>query len=210
MISSKPETWELVARILERVVDNLEAAQSSKKDSTKLPPIPSHFDSSRIPGITISDYLSRIHQYADCSDSCYTLTFIYIDRLLQKNPSFVLSRRSAHRLILASVVLAIKYSDDLYADNVVYSRIGGVSLEELNTLEAEMLALLQYDLYVHPQLYTQYMRELEQHHKQMQIHEAEEQEAMIDCPQASVKAVGSAQSITSIKTLASANEMAEA
>ncbi len=211
MRSSKPESWELVARILERVVLNLETARATNKDLAKLPYIPTRFDSSKVPGITIYDYLARIHQYADCSDSCYTLAFIYIDRLLQRNPSFALTQRSVHRLVLTSIVLAIKYSDDIYADNVVYSRIGGVPLQEINSLEVEMLSLLQYNLYVHPQLYVQYVKELELHHQQMIAEdETQGQEAMTDCIDLCSKPIESVPSMASIKTVPSTNEMAEA
>jgi len=209
MQTTKTGSWELVARILERVVLNLEMSRSSGKGAQKLPVTPSRFDSSRVPGISIYDYMGRIHQYADCSESCYTLAFIYIDRVLQKNPSFVLTMRSAHRLVLTAVVLAIKYSDDIYADNVVYSKIGGVSLAEINSLEAEMLSLLQFNLYVNPQLYFQYLNELEGHYQQVVAQEVPAQEIMADCPEECSKPIQSVSSMGSIKTLPSTNDMAE-
>lgn len=210
MKSFKPESWELVARILERVVANLEGTRAANSDGSRPILSPSRFDSSRVPGITIYDYVARIHQYAECSDSCYTTAFIYIDRILQKNPSFVLSKRSAHRLIITAILLAIKYSDDTYADNLVYAKIGGVSLGELNSLEVEMLSLLQFGLYVHPQLYLQYTKELDAHYQQMQAGEVQTEELMIDCPESCSKPIHSVSSMSSIKTVPSSNDMTEA
>ena len=207
MQSHKLQSWELMAHILERVVVNLEAARAANREEHKLPSIPSRFDSSRVPGITIYDYLARVHQYADCSESCYILAFIYIDRVLQKNPSFVLNKRSVHRLILTSVVMAIKYSDDIYADNMVYSKIGGVSLPEFNGLEIEMLSLLQFDLFVHPQLYAQYVDELQAHVTQVQPVQSEEmQEVPTECPGTCVQPTAS---MGSLGTVPSNNEMVE-
>ena len=54
------------------------------------------------------------------------------------------------------MVLAIKYNDDIYADNTVYSMIGGVSLSEMNSLESELLALLKYKLFVESREYMEY------------------------------------------------------
>ena len=207
MHTGKQESWELVARVLERVVVNLEMARTSTKETQKLPIAPSRFDSSKVPGITVYDYFARIHQYADCSESCYTLAFIYIDRLLQKNPTFVLGMKSIHRLILTSIVLAIKFSDDIYADNVVYSKIGGIPHLELNALEVEMLGLLQFNLYVSSQLYLQYVNELQGHCKQVQVQVPQHKEMEIEYE---AKCSKPTTSMGSIRTLPSANEVAEA
>ena len=64
--------------------------------------------------------------------------------------------------MLISLVLAIKYSEDNYYINKVYATIGGVSVEELNYLESEMLKLLRYRLYVSPQLYYGYLEQLKE------------------------------------------------
>lgn len=53
---------------------------------------------------------------------------------------------NAHRILLISVMLAIKSSEDLHFDNLHFSKIGGVPLPELNDLEVAMLQLLNFDL----------------------------------------------------------------
>ena len=54
--------------------------------------------------------------------------------------------------------MAIKFHEDSYYNNTFYSLVGGVSLSELNYLEAEMLSLLRFNLHVHPSHYSQYFR----------------------------------------------------
>lgn len=49
---------------------------------------------------------------------------------------------------MASIILSIKYNDDDYYKNDYYSKVGGVAINELNKLEAELLDLLEYELYV--------------------------------------------------------------
>lgn len=207
------ESWELVALILERVVKNLEISHEANKAFCNSDAAPSCFDSSRVPGISIHDYMSRIHQYADCSDSCYTIAFIYIDRLLQKNPAFVLSMKSIHRLVITAVVLAIKYSDDIYADNVVYSKIGGVTLDELNSLERELMAFLRYELFVSPKTYEQYKNEIDEHYFSMQAESMEgnvADEMTEDCSEESSKPIQKVSSVENFRTMPSTNDMVEA
>ncbi len=55
--------------------------------------------------------------------------------------------------MITALLLAIKYHEDHYYDNVYYAKVGGVTCRELNLLEIEMLNLLEYDLYVSQELY---------------------------------------------------------
>ena len=95
------------------------------------------FDSIEAPGINIKDYLLRIHKYASCSDACYIYAFIYIDRMINNNSNLVINNYNVHRIILAAILIAIKFLDDSYGNNVIYSKIGGIQLAELNSLEIE-------------------------------------------------------------------------
>lgn len=199
---SKLLSWELIGTVLEQVVENMETGQdvtSSSIDYT------SHFNSIRIPGISIMAYLSRIHLYADCSDSCYILAFIYIDRLLQNNPGLALSYRNIHRLLLTAVLLAIKYSDDIYAENLTYAKIGGIQLDELNVLEVDMLKLLRYSLYVNNELYFQYANEIEL--QALKIREERSEGEGMECYDSDAKPIKTVSSVTSMRTIAFANEM---
>ena len=144
------ESWEKIAYILERVISTIEFQEIPCNSSRTI------FDSVKVPQISIYDYFSRIHRYTNCSESCYTLAFIYIDRVLQNNPLLILTRKNIHRLILPAIILAIKFTDDLYSDNSFYAMVGGVNLFELNHLESTMLQLLSFELFVNPELYYQY------------------------------------------------------
>ena len=49
------------------------------------------------PAVSIEEYIKRVEKYAFCSDSVYVMTLVYIDRLQERNPEFVLNRFSIHR-----------------------------------------------------------------------------------------------------------------
>jgi hypothetical protein len=53
-------------------------------------------------------------------------------------------------------MIAIKYCNDFYYDNLMFSRIGGVTLLQLNRLEREFLYFINYNLYYTEELYYEY------------------------------------------------------
>ena len=58
------------------------------------------------------------------------------------------------------MLLAIKYNEDDYYSNQYYARVGGVSLNELNELEYNLLILLEFDIFVDDDVYTKYENQL--------------------------------------------------
>lgn len=126
------------------------------------PPIrrASCFHSQRVPKVTLSSYASRIQKYFDCSQECYVLCLIYIDRIVKLHPDFEVNDLTCHRLLLTGLLLAVKYNDDVFAANDYYSRVGGISPQEMNSLEVEFLRLLEWKLYVSPSEYSWYAQTL--------------------------------------------------
>ena len=131
--------WEQVVYTIEDVVLRMETGYASMSEDQRKMIVPNRFDSIIVPDIPIREYIAHFHRYAECSDSCYALAFIYIDRAIIMSPGLTLSMRSVHRLFIASIVLAIKYIEDKHANNAVYSNIGGISSIELNNLVIEMI-----------------------------------------------------------------------
>jgi hypothetical protein len=60
-------------------------------------------------------------------------------------------------------MLAAKFFDDQYYNNAYYAQIGGVSTEEINSLEVEFLFMINFSLHVSREIYDQYHRELTKH-----------------------------------------------
>ena len=96
--------------------------------------------------MSIGTYLERVAAFTMCSGESLILALIYLDRIVKYNPEFVINSHSIHRLLLTSVVVATKFHDDHLFKNSFYARVGGVELQELNFLEREFLAMIQYDV----------------------------------------------------------------
>jgi hypothetical protein len=121
------------------------------------PAKPHRFDAVKAPPLSVRDYLRRLQTYFICSPEAFAISLVYLDRVVKFQPDFCISKRSIHRLILTSLMLAVKFFDDVWYSNAYYAKVGGVSLRELNQLEAEMVRLLQWSLYVAPEEYEEYM-----------------------------------------------------
>ncbi|XP_952988.1 cyclin-related protein, putative [Theileria annulata] len=100
----------------------------------------------------ISDYLVRIARYVNCSNECFVLALVYIDRIM-KIHKFSVSVLNIHRLLITSVMLAAKFSDDVYYSNSFYAQVGGIKVAEMNLLEAQFLMLIKYQLFVNAKDY---------------------------------------------------------
>jgi len=109
------------------------------------------------PKVSIRKYFARIHKYFHCSDECFVLALAYIDRIAKNRPHVPFAPLTCHRLLLASCVVAAKFHDDTYVSNDHYAKVGGIELEELNALEAELLQLADWKLYVCPREYNAYL-----------------------------------------------------
>lgn len=105
----------------------------------------------RAPAICLSSYLERIFKYANCSPACYVFAFIYLERLLENDPHLRITSLSVHRLLVTAVLVAAKFLDDSYFNNAYYSKVGGISLGEINALEVEFLTRLSFRLHVLPE-----------------------------------------------------------
>lgn len=146
----------VLAAVLERLVcTNATLARTDPGQVTK-------FHALKAPGICIQAYLERVHKYASCSNECFILALIYIDRLIQRN-NFLLTELNVHRVVITAILLAAKFFDDAYYNNAYYSKVGGVLVSEMNGLEVDFLFRINFSLHVTPEVFDKYKAELVAH-----------------------------------------------
>lgn len=114
------------------------------------------FCSVRPPRISIKEYLKRLHRFFYCTDECFVLALVYIDRVAKRDPEVAVGPLSVHRLAFLAFMVAAKLHDDVSYSNRYYAKVGGLPLKEVNSMELDFLKLLdwktfvergQYDLY---------------------------------------------------------------
>lgn len=128
------------------------------------------FHSRTPPSITVLDYLRRIVKYANvevCADrrsqtaancaekrTCLLITLHYIDQICARLPHFTLSSLTCHRFIISAVVVSSKALCDSFCTNAHYAKVGGIRPGELNVLEKEFLAAIDWRLTVRPSVWA--------------------------------------------------------
>jgi hypothetical protein len=148
-----------VAGFLEKLI--AEKASPCAVRNEKTPPlrILERFDSSKIPQISLIKYVERLKTLGHCETS-FLIALIYIDRIFAADSNFALTERNVHRLFFACTIVAEKFmNDDVYV-NTYYAGVGGVSLREMNNLEAILLTALMWRLRVSPEEYDGKKEEL--------------------------------------------------
>lgn len=62
-----------------------------------------------------------------------------------------------NRILLCAILAAIKYNEDDYYSNVFYSKVGGITLSEINDLELAFLSGIDYSLYISNKEFISYI-----------------------------------------------------
>eukprot|EP00602_Paraphysomonas_sp_CaronLab_P004129 CAMPEP_0185024836 /NCGR_PEP_ID=MMETSP1103-20130426/8026_1 /TAXON_ID=36769 /ORGANISM="Paraphysomonas bandaiensis, Strain Caron Lab Isolate" /LENGTH=295 /DNA_ID=CAMNT_0027557901 /DNA_START=71 /DNA_END=955 /DNA_ORIENTATION=+ len=144
---------QVLSEVLTRLIDVNLKSNARQQFSTK-------FQSSYAPGISIYGYLERISKYAKCSANCFIVALIYIDRLIETR-SIVLSSLNVHRILITSILLSTKVFEDEFYKNAYYAKLGGISTQEINSLELEFLSMVNFNMCVSTDTFKMYQQELQ-------------------------------------------------
>jgi len=111
--------------------------------------------------VDLAQYILRIRQYIPCSDACFVLCLVYIDRISQEKSLLIVDGKTCHRLVLTGIMLATRFLDDeeeLHYDNAFFANVGGFRATELATMERVFLQMLRWRLFVSVAEYEQYLK----------------------------------------------------
>ncbi|KAF2748869.1 hypothetical protein M011DRAFT_399669 [Sporormia fimetaria CBS 119925] len=104
------------------------------------------FFSKSIPKISLEDYINRIQQFCPLSTAVWLAAGSYILKLCVLDKSVPLTHRTMHRLVLASLVTAMKALEDHRWPQARFAGVGGVEQHALCRLELCVEFLLSFDL----------------------------------------------------------------
>jgi hypothetical protein len=114
-----------------------------------------YFMLKKIPSISIKDFLFRLTKYSKICESTLIMILIYIDRMCHKY-NFKITYYNIYKLILAAMVVAIKYNEDEFYTLDFYGKLGGISKYEMNILEYEFAFMINFKLYITEELFYKY------------------------------------------------------
>ena len=108
------------------------------------------------PNISLTSFLSRIIIYSKLEYSTLCLGLIYLNKVIENN--LFLTEFNVHKLLSASILIAIKYNEDKISNNDYYAQIFGLSLYEINQLEYSFLCLIDFNLYVEQKFMKKFLK----------------------------------------------------
>ena len=141
--------------LLKEIADTLSSIISESKKLKNSIDTNSPFNHKYVPKISLFDYLFRIQKYTGIENSTLIIALIYIDRICKKK-QITLTKYNINRLLFTSIIISIKYNEDIIYNNLFYSKIGGISTDELIKLESVFLKIINFELFVQDDLYQKY------------------------------------------------------
>ena len=152
------ELIKAIAKTLTMIIDENEKLPNLKeiiKKQSKL-----IFSANSIPKISLYDYLIRIQTYTHLERSTLISSLIYIDRLCELG-KLTLTYFNIHRILVGSILIAIKYNEDSVYNNKYYSEIAGVDIKELNSIEYKFIELCNFKMFISEKIFEHYSNYLE-------------------------------------------------
>lgn len=138
-----------------------------------------YFHSRAVPNITVVSYLTRIHKFAPFSNEALLSILIYFDAIAKLENGFTINSFNIHRLLITSLVVASKFTSDIFYANSRYAKVGGIPLRELNQLELEFLFLIDFQLHITLEDLQEYADQLLSHAMSLPNHSIPSQQQEI-------------------------------
>jgi hypothetical protein len=113
------------------------------------------FTSYKKPSLSIKDYLFRIQNYTEAEDNTIIIALMYIDRLSDIS-SILLTPFNVHRILFVSILLAIKYNEDICFGFDFYAKIAGMPISDLKKMERDFVYLIKFKLFIDKEEFENY------------------------------------------------------
>lgn len=157
----------LLTRLLARIIESNDQSLHTRIEpktkinkNTKLLDYILSFHGKHIPSITLKQYFQRIQRYCPTTNDVFVSILVYFSRIARKcnleKQVFIMNSYNIHRLIIVAITISTKFFSDYFYSNLRYSRVGGISLQELNHLELQFLILCDFKLLIDVQEMQKY------------------------------------------------------
>lgn len=108
---------------------------------------PSPFDMDP-PFVPLELFVDRMLKYSDVSHCVLVTALIYLDRFVANTTSVFITRSNVRKLYGVAFMLATKWQEDDFYAATTFSRLMGIPVDELISLEMLFLRAIDYQLFV--------------------------------------------------------------
>ncbi len=140
-------------KLSEKINETIEKMIDNNKKNKRRKIIKDSFTGKTLPKILLKEYINRIIIYTEIEKNTLISSLIYIDKIDKKKP---ITEFNVHRIFFTAILISIKYNEDDILKNDYYSKIAGVSLNEINKMEFDFINLLNFNLYIDPCIFEEY------------------------------------------------------
>ena len=106
-------------------------------------------------------YINHLIRHVSTSPATMVISLIYTERLLERlgeeTGAYLFTSQNSHRIILTAFLLAHKFTTDARISQKYFAQSGGVTKEELQTLETEFLKTVDWNLSVSEEIFDMYL-----------------------------------------------------
>ncbi|CAK9008652.1 Cyclin-U2-2 (CycU2, partial [Durusdinium trenchii] len=150
----------VVANIAKELDTRLNREKGTNKDDI--------FSKDKVPNVSIEDYFGRLARYinvwrghAGGSESAgirsAVMVMIYLERMEQTSPDYVINWQNIHRLACAGFLVATKFMEDAPISNEYWAKVAGITMTEVNKLEGQFCNLCKFELFVDEEEYHKFL-----------------------------------------------------
>lgn len=126
------------------------------------------FNSYPIPDISLYEYLVRIQKYSLIEKNTLISALIYIDRFCKKS-NIILTYYNIYKIIIAAVIISIKFNEDKIFDYEYYGRIARIKISEIKIIEYNFYCMCDFNIFITEDTFEKYSSCLnntyEKHHE---------------------------------------------
>ena len=103
----------------------------------------------------IENFIIRCIQLLDIEEEILILSMMALDKLLKNN--FLLCENNLHKVIFICIMETHKYyNDNDYISNTDYSKVCGISTDELLKMELEFMNIIDFNMNINEEDYIKY------------------------------------------------------
>jgi len=111
------------------------------------------------PSVPIDTYLTRFFKYTPCKKDVFIVSLIYLDKKITKC-GLIINSTNVHREFLTCNLMAAKLVEEraqgFPVSNKLFAIVGGIPLAEMNDLEMDFLADMDFRLHIFPEEFHEY------------------------------------------------------
>eukprot|EP00698_Gefionella_okellyi_P021641 TRINITY_DN7057_c0_g1_i1.p1 TRINITY_DN7057_c0_g1~~TRINITY_DN7057_c0_g1_i1.p1 ORF type:complete len:215 (-),score=22.99 TRINITY_DN7057_c0_g1_i1:234-824(-) len=90
--------------------------------------------------------LMDLLNYLQCDETVLLTCITYLKRI--NNSNFAITQANVFRLLLASMLVSIKFCDDIGITNSLFAQLVGLELKDVLTLERNFLTMMDFQFYI--------------------------------------------------------------